>query len=71
MLCDGRIQVSYQASLATGSKLKVSLRMPDDLGFVENVKLLLNRYGEETGGEAELNMCYDKGSTPLVGVGLF
>ncbi len=60
MLCDGRIQVSYQASLATGSKLKVSLRMPDNLGFVENVKLLLNRYGEETGGEAELSMCYDK-----------
>lgn len=59
MLSD-KIQVSYQASLATGSKFTVSLRMPNNLGFVEDVKLLLNRYGEPTGGEAELTMSYDK-----------
>lgn len=59
MLSD-KIQVNYQSSLATGSKFTVSLRMPDNLGFVEDVKLLLNRYGESTGGEAELIMPYDE-----------
>lgn len=47
--------LEYNSPVKIGEKMKITLRISNDYGFVSEVKALFNRYGEKPGGEATVS----------------
>lgn len=53
------IWVDYNSPVKTGEKMKVRLRIANELGYVTDVKALFNRHGQHPGADAECNLTYE------------
>lgn len=59
-----KIFVEYNSPIKTGERMKIRLRLSNNLGFANDLKVLFNRHGEEPGGETKCYLVYnDKLST--------
>lgn len=59
MLKSKDIVVDYKMSFRTNEKMEITLRIPNDLGYVKEVKALFNRNGEVPGAEKMCNLEYN------------
>ena len=56
----GKIHVTFNSSVKTDERFEINLRMPNRLGFVEDVEVLFNRRGEEPGAEKRIFLTYSE-----------
>lgn len=60
MINSKKIVVSYQSPLRTEEEMEISLRIANEFGYANDVKVLFNRYGEPPGTEKECYLSYDE-----------
>ena len=56
----GKIHVTFNSSVKTDERFEINLRMPNKLGFVEDVEVFFNRRGEEPGAEKRIFLTYSE-----------
>lgn len=53
-----KILVSYDSPVKVGEKMRIRLRMPNELGFVKDAKALFNKRGDAPGTDGKLYLEY-------------
>lgn len=57
---NSKILLKFDSSISIDKKMNIRLRIPNSLGFVENVKVLFNKKGEEPGKDRIEDLVYRK-----------
>lgn len=55
---NSKILLKFDSSVSIDRKMNINLRMPNELGYVQDVKVLFNRKGEKPGGEKTEALTY-------------
>ena len=53
------ILVEYNSPVSTSEPIRITIRIADQLGYVNDVKALFNRNGESPGNERKVFLEYD------------
>ncbi len=53
------IFIEYNSPLKTGETMKITLRISNSFGFVNDAKVMFNRFGEAPGGEKNCYLAYN------------
>ncbi len=59
MLMNTKIVVDYKMSFKTNEEMKITLRIPNEIGYFKEVNALFNRNGETPGAEKKCELIYD------------
>lgn len=55
-----KISIKYNSPIKTGEKMEIKIRMSNELGFANDLKVMFNRYGEEPGEEKQCYLIYNE-----------
>lgn len=58
-----RIFVDYDSPIKLSDKCHISFRIPNELGYVNDVRAIFNRHGEKPGGEGKFELRYDESNS--------
>ncbi len=54
------ISICYNSPIKTGEKMKIKVRMSNELGFANDLKAMFNRHGENPGQETRCYLTYNE-----------